>query len=173
RDAEVLVEVLVRRARPECRHPDEGAIGADDLVPALPHGSLDRNLDLGHADNPLPLRGGTFAQKLEARHRYHARGNTALTQQLEGPTRNATPGAGRDQRHTPLLLRRYNFIGAGSATVRLLEPKPQLRHVLARERENARGMRVLKRELPALDGFDCIAWTEDVQVRNGAQRGEM
>src|SRR6266516_1343665 len=60
RDPEVLVEVLVGRARAERRHPDESAVRADDLVPALPHRSLDRDIDLGRrADDRPPFGGGT------------------------------------------------------------------------------------------------------------------
>src|SRR5262249_59502066 len=81
--------------------------------------------------------------------------------------------AGGEQRDLGVLCRRDNLVSPGGATVHLLDPKPQLRQVLPRERENAGGLRMLERELPALDRLDRIAWTEDVEVRHGAQRGQM
>ena len=55
----MLVEVLGRSRGAEGLHADEGAIGADECVPALANarldGDLDRRLadDAGEGDNPL------------------------------------------------------------------------------------------------------------------------
>src|SRR3954468_20053802 len=65
RDPEMLVEVLGRRARAERGHADKGAVRADDLVPSLPHRGLDRDLDLGGADDFLPLGCRQSAEELE------------------------------------------------------------------------------------------------------------
>ena len=50
-NAEMPVEVLVGSARAEARHPDEGPVGADDLVPALTDGCLHGHIGLRHADD--------------------------------------------------------------------------------------------------------------------------
>ena len=47
----MLVKVLVGRAGAERGHADEDAVGADDLVPALPHGGFDADAHLGRADD--------------------------------------------------------------------------------------------------------------------------
>src|SRR6516162_10094395 len=82
-------------------------------------------------------------------------------------------GAGGEQRNLVGSLRGDDFVGAGGAAVRLVMGKPQLRQVLPGERENARCVRMFERELPAFNRFDRVAGTKDVEVRDGAQGGEV
>src|ERR1700676_162706 len=56
-DAEMAVEILDRRAGADRRHAHEGAVRADDLVPALPYGGLDRDPHGRGAEDGLPLGG--------------------------------------------------------------------------------------------------------------------
>src|SRR5262249_39823587 len=80
RNAEVAIEFLVGGARAKTRHADEGAIQADDFVPALADRGLDRDLDRRRADHVTALGGGEGAEQLEARERNHARSDPALAQ---------------------------------------------------------------------------------------------
>src|SRR5262245_65176878 len=82
-------------------------------------------------------------------------------------------GAGGEQRNLGGPVRGDDFVGAGGAAVRLVMGKPQLRQVLPGERENARRLRIFERELPAFDSLDRVAGTENVEVRDGAQGGEV
>src|SRR6516165_6977638 len=155
---EMLVQFLVGSACAECRHADEAAIGADDLVPALPHRRLDGNIDLGRADDLRALRSRQRAKELEARHRDDARRDAAFAQELACLDCNGHFRSGRKQRDLrDLLFRRNNLVGAGGAPVRLLAPEPQLRLGLAGEGQNAWTLRALDGELPALDRLDGIA----------------
>src|SRR5580704_18900958 len=81
-DAEMAVELLGGGARPERRHADESAVRADDLVPALTYGGLDRDPHRRRADDLPSLGRGLRAQQLEARHRYDARRYAASAQKL-------------------------------------------------------------------------------------------
>src|ERR1019366_7759704 len=87
-DAEMAVELLGGRAGAECRHAHEDTVRADDLVPALAYGGLDRYPDRRAADDLLPLGRRLRAQQLEARHRYDARLYAASAQELLGVDRN-------------------------------------------------------------------------------------
>src|SRR3954468_9902941 len=50
-DAEELVKLLGRSTGAERLHTDEGALGADDRIPAEPHRRLDGDLDGGVPDD--------------------------------------------------------------------------------------------------------------------------
>src|SRR6516165_2087608 len=101
------------------------------------------------------------------------RSAAARAQQLMRLHRDGHLGAGGEQRNLGGPLRGDDFVGAGGAAVGLVMGKPQLRQVLPGERENARRLRMFERELPAFDRLDRVAGTEDVEVWDGAQGGEV
>src|SRR6266404_5550910 len=73
---------------------------------------------------------------------------------------------------------------ASTATLTLAVPTIFRRSAAGRSRRSSkhgtdttraemRRLRIFERELPAFDRLDRVAGTEDIEVRDGAQRGEM
>ena len=114
------VKVLVGCARPKAAHADEGGIGADDLVPALPDPGFHGDLHLCRTDDGASLRQRQRPEKLKSGHRDYPRMNAALAQKfarLHGERHLRAAGEERNLRIAS--LRRDNLVGAHGAAVGL------------------------------------------------------
>ena len=72
-----------------------------------------------------------------------------------------------------LPLGRRNLIGALRAEVLGDMRPPQGGQVLAGQREDRGRVRLFERRLPALDRLDAVGGPPEIQVRHGAQRGDL
>ena len=76
-NAEVPIEILVRRAGAETGHADKATVAADDLVPTLADRRLDADSHGCVADHVAPDIVRRREEQFEARHRHDARRNAA------------------------------------------------------------------------------------------------
>ena len=168
-NAEMLVKILIRRAGAEAGHADKGAGGADDRVPALANTGFDGDVDLGIADQrcALGLPARDTARSTAPRRRApkcRRSASSFLRRDRDGDFR-----AGGEERHGgAVIVGGDQFVGAERAEVVLVKALAQLRHVLPRQREHARRVVALQRQLPALDGLDRVAGPE--HLRSGMAR---
>src|SRR5215216_7969942 len=173
RDAEMAIEVIWGCACAEAAHADEDTVAADDLIPALAHRGLYSDLHRSVTDDCAPRVCGSRQEQLEAGHRDHPGREPAFAQEFSRLDGDRDLGARCEQRNGSDALGRNDLIGPAGTAVALVVTEAELRYVLARQRQNARTIGTLQRQLPALGDFDGIARAEDRQVRHRAQRGQM
>ena len=151
-DAEVLVEVLVGRAGAEAGHADEGAVGADDGVPALPDGGLDADLAPARRRS---RRGGTSSGAAKNSSKQGTE-TTRAAMPLAASSFCASTAiddfraGGEDRDLAPCPRAGDDLVGAARRSgCRSSSVPAQLRQVLARQRQHARRLARFERELPA------------------------
>ena len=92
---------------------------------------------------------------------------------LGGLDGNGDLGASGDQGRVAALTELADHIGAPGGQVLGAGFKPQLGHVLTRQRQQRRHMAVADGDIPSLQRLDGIGRAQDSQVRDGAQAGQM
>ena len=171
----MLVEVLVGRAGAEAGHADEGAVGADDGVPALPDRGLDADLRparrRSRRGGRRPGPPGTARSTAPRR-----RGPRRPARRAASAPRPRSRPRSRWRRSRPRALpsRRRDLVGAVRRSGCARRGSRRSCGRFWRVSASTLGVsRRFQRELPALDRLDRVARPEHVEVRDRAQRREM
>ena len=173
REAELLEEQVCRCRGAEALHADRRTVKADVAAPAKARERLDcdARTDILRQDALLILL-ALLLEEIHARHRDDADVDAALAELflcLDGQ-RYFRARADQDAGHVRRIL---GFRDDVSALERFLARARQLRQVLAREYESRRRLRGSHSEVPASSRLRRISRTEDVEVRQRTQHGEL